>query len=107
MRYRTAGHVTMGLYFRGRIISDQNVDKRLAMDELKGVDIGKRIWVWTNEKTGETIITGDEGNGYCVILTKSKNKEEAIMKLKIKKAQNEIFTERMQRILKESHSITD
>lgn len=91
----------MGLYFRGRIVSDQNIAKRLVMDELKGVHIGKRIWVWASEKTGETIITGDEGNGYCVVLTRSKNKEEAIAKLKIKQAQNEIFTKRVQRILKE------
>jgi hypothetical protein len=91
----------VGLYFKGRIISDENITKQLSTDEPKGEHIGNRIWAWENQKTGETIITGDEGNSWSVILARSKSKKEAIAKLKSKQKQKEIFTERIQRILKE------
>ena len=91
----------MGLYFKGRIVSDQNIAKRLRTDEPKKKHIGNRIWIWANKKTGETIITGDEGNSWYVILARSKNKDEAIAKLKDRQGKNEIFTKLAQRIIKE------
>lgn len=96
----------MGLYFKGRIVSDENIAQRLRADEPEGEHIGNRIWVWKNQKTGETIITGDEGNSWYVILTRGKSKEEAIAKLRDKQEKNGIFTERVQRILKESPDAT-
>lgn len=91
----------MGLYFKGRIVSDENIAKRLRTEEPKKKHIGNRIWVWENQKTDETIIAGDEGNSWYVILAKSENKEEAIAKLKDRQGKNEIFTKLAQRILKE------
>jgi len=91
----------MGFYFKGRIVTDENIAKRLRIDELKGEHIGNRIWVWENQKTGKTIITGDEGNSCYVILVESKSKENAIKKLAAKQKKNEIFTEQIRRILKE------
>ncbi len=91
----------MGLYFKGRIVSDENIANHLHTDEPKGEHIGNRIWVWENQKTGETIITGDEGNSWYVILARSESKEDAIAKLEAKQEKNEIFTERVRRILKE------
>ena len=89
----------MGFYFKGRIVSDENVVKKLFTDEPRCENIGDRIWVWTNQKTGVTIITGDEGNSWCVVLAKSESAEEAMRKLKTKREKGEIFTTRMQRIL--------
>jgi len=91
----------MGLYFKGRIVSDERIVKLLCTDEPEGEHIGNRIWIWENRKTREVIITGDEGNSNCVILVKSESKLEAIAKLKAKQEKNEIFTERVRRILKE------
>ena len=92
----------MGFYFKGRLVSDENVIKQLSTDEPKGEYIGKRTWVWTNQITGGTIITGDEGNSWYVALAESENKEEAMTKLKTKLEKNQVFTTRMQRILKDS-----
>ena len=50
----------MGLYFEGRIVSDARIFKRLLTDEPKAMHIGNRIWMLQNQKTGKTIITGDE-----------------------------------------------
>ena len=91
----------MGLYFKGRIVSDENITKRLHTDEPKRKHIGNRIWVWENQKTDETIIAGDEGNSWYVILARGENKEEAVAKLNAKREKNEVFTERVRRILKE------
>ena len=90
----------MGLYFKGRIVSDENITKRLHTDEPKRKHIGNRIWVWENQKTDETIIAGDEGNSWCVILARSENKEEAIARLKDRQGKNEIFTKLAHRIPK-------
>lgn len=92
----------MGFYFKGRIVSDENIAKQLCTDEPKGEHIGDRIWVWTNQKTGMTIIIGDEGNSWNVILAESESKEEAMAKLKAKREKNEIFTIKMQRLLKDA-----
>jgi hypothetical protein len=72
----------MGLYFKGRVVSDESILKQLGLDDPIGEYIGNRIWVWENPKTGETIITGDEGNSWCIILAQGCNKEEAMAKLK-------------------------
>ena len=96
----------MGFYFKGEIVSDENVVKRLNTDDPKGEHIGNRIWIWENRKSGETIITGDEGNGWCVILASSENKEEAIAKLEIKQAKKENFAEWVQQILEECPDVT-
>lgn len=91
----------MGFYFKGRIVTDENIAKRLCTDEPKGEHIRNRIWLWANKKTGKTIIAGDEGNNCYVILTESKSKDEAIATLKAKQEKNQVFTERVRRILKE------
>jgi hypothetical protein len=96
----------MGLYFKGRIVSDKNIANQLHTNEPKGEHIANRIWLWVNQKTGETIIAGDEGNSWCVILARSESKEEAIVKLKAKQEKKEIFTEWVREILKESPSAT-
>jgi len=96
----------MGLYFNGRIVSDESIIKRIGMDEPKGRHIGNRIWVWENPKTGKTIITGDEGNSWCVKLSEGDSKEEAMAKLKTKRGKNGVFTEFIQEILKEDPDAT-
>jgi hypothetical protein len=70
----------MGIYFEGRIISDEKISELLLMDEPKAQRIGHRIWIIQNDKTGKTIITGDEGNSWCVKLAEGRNEEEAILK---------------------------
>jgi hypothetical protein len=105
--FRTIGGINkMGFYFKGRIVTDENIAKRLRTDEPKGEHIGNRIWIWENQKTGETIITGDEGNSWYVILAEGDSKDEAIAKLEAKMEKNEIFTERVRRILKECPDAT-
>jgi hypothetical protein len=89
----------MGLYFEGRIVPDAIIFKRLLMDKPKAMYIGNRIWMLQNQKTGKTIITGDEGNGWFVKLTEGESKEEAMAKLKAKREKNEVFTEFMPEIL--------
>jgi hypothetical protein len=96
----------MGLYFEGRIVSDARILKFLLTDEPKTSHIGNQIWVLQNQKTGKTIITGDEGNGWCVKLTEGGSKEEAMAKLKAKREKNEVFTEFIQETLKEDPDAT-
>lgn len=91
----------MGFYFKGRITTDENIAKRLCSDEPKGEHLGNRIWLWANKKTGETIIAGDEGNSYYVILAEGKSEKNAIARFKAKQEKNEIFTTRVQQILRE------
>jgi hypothetical protein len=90
----------MGLYFEGRIVSDAKISKLLLTDDPTAMHIGNRIWLFQNQKTGKTIITGDEGNGWCVKLTEGESEEEAIAKLKDKREKNEVFTGFVKEILK-------
>jgi hypothetical protein len=99
--YRNRGIKCVGLYFKGRIVPIEKIAKRLQTDKLKGEHLGNRIWLWNNQKTGEAIITGDEGNSWHVILVRSKSREEAIAKLGAKQKKKEIFTEWAQQILEE------
>ena len=96
----------MGLYFNGRIVSDESIIKRLCMDEPKGGHIGNRIWAWENPKTGKTIITGDEGNNWCVKLSEGDSKEEAMAKLKDYREKNDVFTEFIHETRKEDPDAT-
>ena len=96
----------MGLYFKGWNVSDESVVKRLGNRELEAVHIGNRIWILENQKTGKTIITGDEGNGWSVILAQGSNKEEAMAKLGTKREKNEVFTEFVQAVLKDTPDAT-
>jgi hypothetical protein len=91
----------MGLYFKGRIVSTETIAKKLQEEKLKGEHLGNRIWLWSNQKTGEAIITGDEGNSWHVIIVRSKNREEVLAKLEVKKKKKEIFTEWTQQVLEE------
>lgn len=90
----------MGMYFKGRVTSEEQIFKRLT-GKLRATHIGNRIWVYESQKTGKTIITGDEGNGWCVKLTEAVSKEEAMVKLSAKWDKNALFTEFVQEILKE------
>lgn len=91
----------MGLYFEGRSVSDERIFRRLLTDEPEAMHIGNRIWILQNPKTGKTMITGDEGNGWCVKLTEGESKEEAMAKLKAKREKNEVFTEFVHETLRE------
>jgi hypothetical protein len=90
----------MGLYFKGRVVSDESIVKRLGNGEYKAIHIGNRIWIWESQRNRKTIITGDEGNGELTIIAEGDNKEEAMAKLKVKREKNEVFAEWVQRILK-------
>jgi hypothetical protein len=90
----------MGMYFKGRVISEDQIFKRLT-GKIDNTHIGNRIWVFQSCENGKTIILGDEGNGWCVKLTEGVSKEEAMTKLKAKREKNEVFTEFVQKILKE------
>jgi hypothetical protein len=83
----------MGLYFKGRIVSDESIVHRLGTDTPEAELIGNRVWVWKNPKTGTTIITGDEGNSWSVILAEGNAKEEAMAKFKANREKKGIFTE--------------
>ena len=79
----------MGLYFHGKPIQERfmlykYLDLPYAM-QIPGVtyscellDPDNRLWIWTNLSTGKTVITGDEGNGWCVPLIIANSREEAI-----------------------------
>jgi len=96
----------VALYFKGRVVSDERIVEQLGTDDPKVEHIGNRVWVWENMKTGKTLITGDEGNGWCVILAKCDSKKEAIAKLNAKRQKNEVFNELVQKIIKEYPNAT-
>jgi hypothetical protein len=89
----------MGAYFKGRIISNESIVQRLSTNSPQAEHVGSRIWVWKNPKTGRTIITGDEGNGWSVILAEGNDEEETMAKFKANQENNEVFTELSQRIM--------
>jgi len=84
----------MGLYFAGRTIQDETVLKHLLGKGIYPISIwqdkdnanykcenfGYRIFLWTNLKTGYTIATGDEGNGWAIELAKG-TREEVLAKI--------------------------
>jgi len=39
-------------------------------------NIGDRVWLWINKKTGKAVISGDEGNGWCIPLIVGNSVEE-------------------------------
>ncbi len=41
-------------------------------------NIGDRLWLWVNKKTGRAVITGDEGNGWCIPLIIRNSVEEVL-----------------------------
>lgn len=96
----------MGLYFQGRETTDEAVVEQLSTKDYICKHIGNRIWIWHNPKTGKTIITGDEGNGYCVTLTEGTAEEEAMQKLEDKKRLKQVFTELFETALAENPEAT-
>jgi hypothetical protein len=96
----------MGLYFQGRETTDEAVVKQLSTTNHTCKHIGNRIWIWHNPKTGKTIITGDEGNGYCVKLAEGSTEEEAMRKLEDKKRLKQVFNELFESILAENPEAT-
>jgi len=85
-----------GLYFDGEMMLEEEMLERilgisrgkqiptwLSPDGTYSVELlepTERLWIWTNTRTGKTVITGDEGNGWCVPLIVANSKEEAIRK---------------------------
>jgi hypothetical protein len=96
----------MGLYFQGRETTDEAMVEQLSTKDYICKHIGNRIWIWHNPKTGKTIITGDEGNGYCVTLTEGTAEEEAMQKLEDKKRLKQVFTELFETALAENPEAT-
>jgi hypothetical protein len=84
----------MGLYFAGRTIQMETVLKHLLGKGIQPIaiwkdkvnanynfeNLGDRIWLWINLKTGYTIATGDEGNGWGIELAKG-TREEVLAKI--------------------------
>ena len=86
----------MGLYFDGEMMLEEEMLERiLGIPESRQIptwlspdgtfsveplEPSERLWIWTNVKTGRTVITGDEGNGWCIPLITADSKEEAIRK---------------------------
>jgi hypothetical protein len=79
----------MGLYFEGEeILEEEMLEKLLGIPEpeqalnvtytCEPLEHSERLWLWTNIKTGKAVITGDEGNGWCIPLIIADSKEEAI-----------------------------
>ena len=81
----------MGLYFDGEPIPEedmlfqylgipyeqQKLDVTYSCELLEPTE---RLWLWVNLKTGKSVITGDEGNGWCIPLITADSREEAIRK---------------------------
>ena len=80
----------MGLYFKGKPMTEDamlvNV-LELNPEELEKPfnerpyiceNIGDRLWLWLNKKTGRAVITGDEGNGWCIPLFIGNSVEEVL-----------------------------
>jgi len=86
----------MGLYFDGTpILEEEMLEHYLGIPREEQVPAWKspngtftvellepseRLWIWTNIRTGKTVITGDEGNGWCVPLIVADTRTEAIRK---------------------------
>jgi hypothetical protein len=96
----------MGLYFQGRETTDEAVVKQLSAQDYTCKHIGNRVWVWQDTGNGKTIITGDEGNGYCVKLAEGTTEEEAMRKLEDKKHLKKVFTELFEKALAENPEAT-
>lgn len=83
----------MGLYFPGRVVLEDTVLRRLFDRKpytredysVSCIDGGNRLWMWTNLQTARTIITGDEGNGWCVPLIDKPTPQEAVEELRIRR----------------------
>ena len=70
----------MGLYFEGEPMTEhamlvnvlridpEEIGKPLNERPYTCENIGDRLWLWVNKKTGKAVITGDEGNGWCIPL---------------------------------------
>ncbi|OYT46570.1 hypothetical protein B6U84_00015 [Candidatus Bathyarchaeota archaeon ex4484_40] len=85
-----------GLYFDGEMMMEEEMlEKILGIPRERQIptwrspygtysvmplEPSERLWIWTNVETGKTVITGDEGNGWCVPLIIADSKEEAIRK---------------------------
>jgi len=86
----------MGLYFEGEtILEEEMLEKILGIPQsqqippwkskyptysVEPLEPSERLWIWVNLKTGKTVITGDEGNGWCIPLIIANSSEEAIRK---------------------------
>jgi len=89
----------MGLFFKGREISDDTVLNHLLGKGVPSIakweknegtpnydtknmgdELGERIWMWINLQNGKVIITGDEGNGWAVELIYGNSEEDALRK---------------------------
>jgi len=96
----------MGLYFEGKeMLEEEMLKKHLDITEeelllpykqrpyiCKVLEPSERLWIWIHKKTGKAVITGDEGNGYCVPLIIADNEDEAIQEY-IKKPPKARFTD--------------
>jgi len=81
----------MGLYFKGRSITEHKMlEKYLGIPmesqvrdvtyHVELLEPTERLWIWTNLETGKTVITGDEGNGWCIPLITADSRDEAVKK---------------------------
>jgi len=82
----------MGLYFKGKESTEKEMLKKhldITEEELllpykqrpyicKPLEPSERLWIWIHKKTGKAVITGDEGNGWCVVLIIANSEDEAI-----------------------------
>lgn len=79
----------MGLYFDGEPIMDEEMLFRYLGIPYEQQKLGvtyscelleptERLWLWTNLKTGKAVVTGDEGNGWCIPLIVADSREEAL-----------------------------
>jgi len=79
----------MGLYFDGEeMLEEEMLENILGIPyeqqklgitySCEPLEHSERLWLWVNLKTGKAVITGDEGNGWCVPLIIAESKEEAI-----------------------------
>jgi hypothetical protein len=81
----------MGLYFKGRPITEHKMlEKYLGIpvkSQVRGATYSvqlleptERLWIWINLETGEAVIAGDEGNGWCIPLITASSGDEAVRK---------------------------
>jgi len=84
----------MGLYFEGKEKLDEEMLKEyldVTEEELllpyeqrpyicKPLEPSERLWMWIHKRTGKAVITGDEGNSWCIPLIIADNEDEAIQK---------------------------
>jgi hypothetical protein len=80
----------MGLYLKGKPMTEdamlvnileidpEELEKPFNERPYTCENIKDRLWLWINKKTGKAVITGDEGNGWCIPLIVGNSAEEVI-----------------------------